>query len=255
MLNKISLCICFFVLIALLRSPVNVNAQVTSSGIANSYTLSEPLKAGTIVCIKKSSLGYCDISYDAAVFGVVTDAPAASILENNATASSQLVVKTGTTIVRVTNKAGNIKPGDLMTNSSTPGIAERATHNGFILGQALEEYSLSDEGTILVALNIAQTTAFTDVRSNLLEVIRSGISAPVLTPLAVIRYVLAALILIIAFVLGFVYFGKMARTGVEAVGRNPLASRIIQINIFVNLFLMLIIFSIGLALSYLILTL
>ena len=113
----------------------------------------------------------------------------------------------------------------------------------------------SDEGTILMNINIAQTTSFTDARSNLLEVLRSGISAPVLTPLAVIRYLLAAIVLIASFVLGFIYFGRMARTGVEAVGRNPLASRTIQINIFVNLLLMLIIIGIGLALSYLILTL
>jgi hypothetical protein len=233
----------------------SASAQISSSGIANNYALSEKVPTGSVVCIKQGSLGYCDISYDPAVFGITTDIPAGGFVDQNATDSSALVVKTGDTIVRVTNRAGDIKVGDLLTNSSIPGVVEKATHNGFIVGQSREDYSGTTEGTILMTINIAQTTSFTDSRNNLFEVLRSGIAAPVLTPLAFLRYLLAAFILIVAFVLGFIYFGRMARTSVEAVGRNPLASRIIQFNIIINLLLMLVIFAIGLALSYLILTL
>jgi len=230
-------------------------AQVNSSGIASTYVLSEKILPGSVVCIKQGGIGYCDISYDPAVFGVVTDSAAGALVDNTATESGALVVKEGSTIVRVTTSAGSIKVGDLLTNSNVSGLAQKASHNGFIIGQALQDFSGDGEGTILIALNIAQTTTFTDARSNLLEVIRSGIQAPILTPLAVLRYVLSAFVLIVAFILGFVYFGRMARTSVEAVGRNPLASRTIQLNIIINLALMLVIFSIGLALSYLILTL
>lgn len=240
---------CFFVLTS------DIHAQVTSSGVASMYALSEPIKAGSVVCIKPGGIGYCDISYDSAVFGIVTATPAGAFVDNAATTSAALVAKEGNVIVRVSNRAGDIKVGDLLANSSVLGVAEKASHNGFIIGQALENYSNAEEGTILATINISQTTSFTDARSNLFEVLRSGISAPILTPLAVIRYVLAALILITAFILGFIYFGRMARTGVEAVGRNPLAARTIQLNIIFNLFLMFVIFIIGLALSYLILTL
>ncbi len=232
-----------------------IRAQVSSSGIATTYTLSEKIPNGSVVCIKQGGIGYCDISYDPAVFGIVTDSSAGAMVDNTATASGALVVKEGNTLVRVSASAGAIKVGDLLTNAKEAGLAQKASHNGFIIGQALQDFSGEGEGTILIALNIAQTTSFTDARNNLLEVIRSGIQAPILTPLAVLRYVLAAFILIVAFILGFVYFGRMARTSVEALRRNPLASRTIQVNIIVNLFLMLIIFSIGLALSYLILTL
>lgn len=231
------------------------NAQVTASGIAKMYTLTTKAPAGSVVCLNnEAGIGFCELSYDPQVFGIVVDTPAGAITDNNPGTNSALIVKDGTAPIRVTNAAGDIKIGDLLTNSSTPGLAQKALHNGFIIGQAMENYSSAEEGTIMMTVHIAQTTSFTDARSNLLEVLRSGLAAPILTPLAVLRYVLAALVLIIAFILGFVYFGRMARTSVEAVGRNPLASRTIQLNIFINLILMLVIFSIGLALSYLILT-
>lgn len=235
--------------------PYPVFAQVTSSDIANMYELQERLPTGSVLCLKLGNLSACTNDYDTGLFGVVTDFPAGAVADREPTETSMLVAKTGKTMIRVSTQNGDIQVGDLLTSSSTPGVAEKATRNGYIVGQALEEYSGDEEGLILSTVTVQQTTAFTDVRTNLIELLREGLAAPILTPLAVLRYVLAAFVLVAAFILGFVYFGRMARTGVEAVGRNPLAARRIQFNIILNLLLMFGIFCIGLTLSYFILVL
>jgi len=63
------------------------------------------------------------------------------------------------------------------------------------------------------------------------------------------------LVTITSFILGFVYFGRVARSGVEAIGRNPLASRIIQFNMLLHIVMSMVIVLIGLAIAYLILIL
>ena len=58
-----------------------------------------------------------------------------------------------------------------------------------------------------------------------------------------------------SFVMGFVYFGRVARSGIEAIGRNPLASRIIQFNVILHILISIVIVLVGLAIAYLILIL
>ncbi len=238
-----------------LVNPLDIAAQVTSSDIATTYQLTQEVPPGSIICLTETSLGVCSFAYDPAMFGVTTETPTGVFAEIEPQQNSSMVVKSGNTVLRVTNSGGEIRAGDLITSSATPGVGQRASRNGFIIGRALEGFNNSEEGTILVAVHIQQTTAFSDVRSNLLELLRQGLAAPILTPLAFLRYILSAFVLVTAFILGFIYFGKMARTSVEAVGRNPLASRTIQFNIVLNLIFMFIIFSIGFALAYLILVL
>lgn len=244
----------FLTLLIVLLFPTSINAQVTATDVAQYVQLTKDVTNGTVLCFLKDGIGPCTNNYDSGIYGISTDNPASSISENaQALPNSFFVVQRGTALVRVSTINGDITTGDFLTSSDTEGVAQKATDNGFVLGQALEDFNGSGEGIIQVSLNIHQTTAFADVRSNLFELIRKGISAPVLTPLSVLRYLLSTVVLLTSFVLGFVYFGRMARVGVEAVGRNPLASRTIQINIVVNIFVMLIIFGIGLALAYLIL--
>lgn len=241
-------------LILLLVFPASAKAQVTSSSIATTYTLSEQYPGGTVICIKQNALSACESTYDTGVFGVVTERPAGAFTDQLQVENPTYVVNSGRAVIRVVNRGGNIKVGDLLTSSSVAGVAEKANRNGYVVAQALEDYSGDTEGTIFATIDIHQTTTFADVRTNLLELLRQGVAFPILTPLAVLRYVLATVVLVSAFVIGFVYFGRMARTGVEAVGRNPLAMRAIQFNVVMNILIMFGVFCIGLALAYLILT-
>jgi hypothetical protein len=80
-------------------------------------------------------------------------------------------------------------------------------------------------------------------------------ASPFLTPLTSLRYILAVMITVIAFFLGFRTYGRIAGSGLEALGRNPLAAKAISISIIFNIFLAGLIVIAGLALSYLVLVL
>lgn len=188
------------------------------------------------------------------MYGVVSNDPAAAF-DSDTVEGGYLVVSSGKAKVRV---RGEVISGSLITSSDIAGVGIQADRNGYMLGTALEDFrpaSAEGEGTILVSINIHPTNVFTDDRSNLLEVVRQGLAAPLLTPLSALRYVLAALVTITSFVLAFIYFGRLAKTAVEAIGRNPLAHRTIQATVFVHIIITLIIAGAGLAIAYLILSL
>jgi len=232
------------------------NAQ-TSSGVAISIPISDKnAKDGSI--ISSSTKGYIlsSVSYDPSIYGVITEDPSVFI-ENVNLSGTKPVITSGKAYVTVSTINGEIEVNDFITTSEIKGVGQKAKINGFVLGTALEGYSEPDRnkiGKILVSINPRYNAAFT-AQGNLLQLLRSGLDAFPLAPLASFRYILAAIIVIITFVLGFMYFGKVARTGVEALGRNPLAGRSITLGILFNLILTLAIMAIGLAIAYLILVL
>lgn len=234
------------------------DAQVTSTSISTPVQINEgEVENGSVVCTNTEGFKLCDTIADGSLAGVVSTEPLGSIeitdLEN-----TYPMVTEGIVAVRVSALAGNISAGDLITSSEIPGVAEKAVRNGYVLGTALEDFAPSnpeDQGLILVSLNIHPAIGIAGFRSNLLDALRSGSAASILEPLASLRYILAAAVVVISFVLGFVYFGRVAREGVNALGRNPLASRSIQISIVMNIMLMIVIVLVGLGLGYLILVL
>ena len=191
------------------------------------------------------------------MYGVVNDNPNAAFVTD--AEGSKFVVTTGIASVRVTSSNGEISIGDLVTSSETPGVGQKATQNGFVLGAALSEFKPSGgeaEGTVNVSLNIRATNEVTtDAGSDLLATLRQGLTSVFLTPLAALRYISAGLIVLAAFVLSFVYFARIAKAGVEAIGRNPLSSRTIQSGVVLHVLLSMVIIAAGLGIAYLILTL
>lgn len=232
-------------------------AENVSTGIAYPIPAETNLETGFLVCSGKAGYLLCDQAYDPRLAGVTTTNPAANFQNQNLT-SYWLILDSGTAKVRVSGEAGAITAGNLLTTSTKPGIAIKATHNGYVLGTALEDFAADTAettGLISASLHIHPTTAFTDIRSNLLEALREGLAAPILTPLAALRYMLAALVVIISFILGFIYFGRVAKAGVEAIGRNPLAGRTIEFTVLFHIILTIVIVLVGFALAYLILVL
>ncbi len=232
------------------------NAQITSSSVAYEIDLPVDTPEGTVICSYQDEYRPCSTSYDSGIVGVVTRNPSAAFINQAVTDEERVLIATGgQTVIRVSNSSGPISVGDLITSSTDPGIATLAVQNGSVIGRALESYDSSEAGTILADIYIHYTLAFTDDRNNLLEILRQGISAPVITPLAVLRYMFAGLVLIAAFVMSFMYFGRISRSSIEAIGRNPLGTRFIQLNLILNLLLMFLFVAAGLGLSYLILIL
>ena len=245
--------------------PHSVSGQATSSGIAISVPIdSENVVNGHVICSpeKQSEEGsggfvLCENEFDPALYGVVSDTPAAAF-EAEGEKPTRLVQSFGNVQVRVSSINGNIAEGNPVTSSTIPGVAQKADRNGYVLGTALEEWESdnSDEtGLILMSLNIHAASGLSGARSDLLQALRQGITAPIFEPLSALRYILAAAMILISFSLGFIYFGRVAKTGIEAMGRNPMAGRMIQMSVLFNIIVTVIIVLIGLAIAYLILIL
>lgn len=237
-----------------------INAQVGTSGLAFPIELSEDLNInGIVLCSNVEEFAACDQSYDPSVYGIVTTEPSVALeMEDEGEQGSALVISSGVAKVRVSTVNGNISKGDFLTTSELSGIAQKADKNGYVLGSALEDYENEDSeqiGTVLVALNIHPAAGLTGARSDLLIALRQGLRAPIFDPLDSLRYFLAALIVLMSFGLGFVYFGRVGKTGVEAIGRNPLASKMIQLSVIIHVVVTIVIILVGLFLAYLILIL
>ena len=239
-------------------SQQSIAQEITSSGTGLSLSIvGDDALDGQIVASSPEGYVITGIPYDSNLYGVVTDTPAIS-MEDIDDPTTRLVTRTGTTYVLVSNANGEIKKNDFITSSRTPGVGQRADRNGMILGIAQENFNSSgsnDAGKILVAINPHYNASFLDSRLNLLELLRTAADPSTLTPLTSLRYLMAAGIVLISFGFGFIYFGRVAGNGVEALGRNPLASRTIQLSLLFNLGLMIAIMLIGLTIGYFILTL
>lgn len=227
----------------------------TSSAVAVSVAIEgEGIEDGHIVCSQAGGNKLCDTEYDSSVLGVVTTEPVIFV-RNRGLEGSYPLATSGKAFVKVTNSAGNISIGDFITTSTTAGVGQKATRSGYVVGSALQPYDGSGEAKILVSIGVRPAIVVEGIRGNLLETIRQGLASVYLTPLSALRYMLALVVTAVAFTLGFMYFGRVAKTGVEAVGRNPLASRTIQLSVIFNIILTAVIMLAGLGLAYLILIL
>lgn len=248
----------FFLLGLFILSSAQTYGQNKSIGTAFSIVISDKnVKDGNIIVSTPKGYGLTATAYDSNMYGVYTQEPAI-FLQNTEDSEAKPVTTSGKVYVLVSSINGNIKKNDFITTSTISGIGQKATRNGMILGTALEDYSNSDQkatGKILVAVNPHFNASFADTKTNVLEVLRNASDPTTLTQLTSLRYVIAAGIALISFGIGFVYFGRVTSSGVEALGRNPLASRMIQLNLVLNLALMVVIIIVGLGLGYMILIL
>lgn len=227
-----------------------------SSGYAITIPLIDSdVGGGDVICSVEDGFKKCEGEYDTSMYGVVVD-ESSVYLEDQELENYRLVLKEGIARVRVSVINGSIEEGDYLTSSNLPGVAQKATRNGYVLGVALEGFDPSDQdsvGFIQIVINIHPEAKFSSGGSNLLQFIRQGLSVPLLEPIASLRYLLAVLMVLISFTLGMIYFGRSSRAGIEAVGRNPLAKRVIQFTVLINIVLTIVIVLVGLGIAYLIL--
>jgi hypothetical protein len=227
----------------------------TNSGIATYVKVNDKnVQDGDIIKFTQNGYKKSDTAYETSIFGVVVKNPAMS-LESDKIPNAIPVVSTGKTFVRVTAQNGVIKTGDLITTSTIPGVGQKATENGYVVGTALEDYKdTSKLGKIVMQLNITFNGVSSNKATNLLSTFRLALSSPYLTPLNALRYIFATGIVLVALFMSVTYFGRMATTGVEALGRNPLAGRSITVGIVINVSLGIGIIILAIAVAYLILT-
>lgn len=257
-LPKISLLLIVLTLLSTVASNgAFVFAEDLNQGVAIPTPIEGEVKEGDVICAKEGKYSLCNEEYSTGIFGVMTTHPSAEFTQPPAEGLYP-VVSSGKVPVKVTAANGPIESGSFITTSEKSGVGMRAKLNGFVLGTALDSFNPSnadDTGTINVLISIHPTSKLGTGSANLLALVRKGLTFTVLDSLGSLRYLLAALVLIISFVLGFIYFGRVARAGVESLGRNPLAGRSIQLSVFFNILLTIVIMTIGVVVAYLILVL
>lgn len=245
-----------FLIALLLFVAVSFNAHALSEISVAVEIFGQNVQAGHIVSLNNENYVLSFSTTNPNLFGVVTDDPVLSIQSQNIE-NPYFITTSGEAYVKVTGLNGNIEEGDFVTASSIPGVGQKATNSGQVLGRALESITFedpNDQTEILVFINITSAFIGEEIAKDLIGVLRSGFQVPFLTPLASLRYILAAVIAVVSFFIGFSSFGRISTNSIEALGRNPLASRIIKSAIFLNFIFTIGIMGIGLVISYLILT-
>ena len=249
------LLICF--LLGSFLSPQSVNASaVTSIGVATNLPIQgKNIEDGDIVIATIKGYFLSSREYDPELTGVVTLHPAISLKTSNEKGAYP-VVNVGTVNVKVVGVNGDIKKGDFITTSKIPGAGMKVTRSGFILGTALQDTKFSsktDVKLVPVTLNMHFLQLGDPIKSSLMDILSLSRIATYDQPVKVFQYVIAAFIVIASFTTGFLIFAKVVNTGIQAIGRNPLAGRMIQLSIVFNVCLIIIILMSGLVMAYVVL--
>lgn len=264
MVTKTS-CFLFFLLGALtflIKTPIIVKAQQLGVGVAQYILVNEEVETGDIISVEGGTYKKSKKENDSQVIGVVNLNPAVSIKYND-DKNSVPILDSGETPVKVTTKNGNIKVGDLITTSTTPGIGVKSIKSGFTIGVAKENYENSNKDevrTILIQVNphfsiSGNSDTEAKVEQSIMDIFSLSAIAAYESPTKAFKHIVAALILLIAIVFGFFTFGRVATYGIEAVGRNPLAKKSIGIGMAINVFITIAIIFAGLIIAYLIMVL
>lgn len=247
----------------LLLLPINnVYAQqvasdsgLSSLGIATYYEIKDATpEDGDIVSSSDNGYVLSQAEYDPLAIGVVTLTPAIA-LTTVPNPNAVAVTSTGITAVKVNAQNGAIRKDDYITTSKTPGVGMKADKGGYVIGTAIDEFNSDnpDEvGLIAVSLNLHYFNAKPTVNAQLKDIFNLSAIAATEEPSVFLKYLIAALVIIIAFVFGFLSFARTANNGITALGRNPMAGKIIQFGIFLNVLITLGIIGAGLVIAYLI---
>lgn len=229
-----------------------------SLGVARMVEVADKdVKDGSILSSGQKGAIQTIVPYDSQILGIVSR-DAAIILNNTISANAVPVISTGTVYILVSNRDGDIKKGDLLTSSTIPGVAVKATKDGFVIGSALEDYTNSNKneaGIIVASLDLHYFNSKPVFPGSLSDVFKLVLLPTKEGPGPIFKYIMAGIVVLGSMVLGFLSFGRAAAKGVEALGRNPSASRIIHLGIIFNVTITVAIALAGLVVAFLILRL
>lgn len=232
--------------------------QEFTPGIAKYYPIEGDVSDGTLISFHEGAYQKSVEEYDSEVIGVIAENPAVSI-NSRISEKSYPVVDSGSVLVKVSTANGVIETGDKLTTSLIPGVAMKSVTEGPSIGIARESFDPADDkeiGKILVDLQLNYTYSKynkeydqekflnTNPLTRLFDYYRTS---------TVLKFITASLVVLISFIFGFITFRKIASKGLEALGRNPLASKIIIFNLTMNTFITIMIVTSGFILAYIIL--
>lgn len=238
----------------------NTTQQVNGAatlGVAQMVIVKDPnIKDGSILSSTDKGAVLSTTPYDSQVIGVVSRD--AGIILTSDVGGTVPVISNGTVYVLVSTQQGPIKKQDVLATSTIPGVAASAVKSGYVLGYALEDYTEKDPkkiGKIAVNLSLHYYNSKSTFFGTLTDIFKIAILPTKDSPAPIFKYIVAAVVVLGSFALGFVSFGRTAAKGVEALGRNPSASATIHLGIIFNVSIVVIIILAGLTVAFLILRL
>lgn len=237
----------------------NQAGNEASLGVAHLYDIqAEDVQDGSLVSSSENGAILSTIPYDGQILGVVARDAGIIISSDDVSEDAVPVISNGQVYVLVSSQEGEINTGDVITSSTIPGVAVKANKSGYVLGYAMEDYNDPDGskvGKIVVNLNLHYFNSRSTLAGTLTDILKLAVLPTKEAPTALFKYIVAALVVLLSFLLGFLTFGRMAAKGVEALGRNPSASATIHLGIIFNVSIVIMIILVGLVVAFLILRL
>lgn len=219
-------------------------------------TQEKNVKDGSIMSTAPGGAKLSTIPYDPQVLGVVSR-DAAILFETNENGGVP-IISSGKVYMLVSTKEGAIKKGDLLASSTTPGVGAKATKSGYVLGTALEDVVTNDPTQvekIAVDLDLHYFNSKPTFAGTLSDILKVALFPTKEAPSPIFKYIVAGGVVLGSILLGFLSFSRTAAKGVEALGRNPAASKIIHLGIIFNITIVIVIILAGLTVAFFILRL
>lgn len=219
----------------------------------------------------KSTLERSRETGDARLYGVLVEKP--EIVYR--TRPDIPIARSGTAMVNITNFGGPILVGDFITSSPIAGKGAKASQlTGYMIGVALENFDGTGgtdiqgpngsvkSGRINVAIGIGPASpVLIRAGGGALGFFRQVVNAvwynisTSRTVERLIRFLLAAILVLLVIYISYRTFGRNITKGIEAIGRNPLAKSSIQAMIILNVALIFIVSLGGVVLALVIISL
>lgn len=248
--------ICFIFLsgLSLVFSTVAL-AQEKSLEVTTVYDIADnqAIDGDILVFDKSKGLVRAKAANDPRLFGIVQVNPL--LLVRRVDNSGTPLIRSGVAVVNATTANGNIVAGDYLTSSEIAGAGQKSTLSGYAIGVALDPLDEKNgqafkfqgkqiySGKINLAVRI-EYVEITSARSfnRLFSYLGVGLLGNIQDPdkyIQTFRYLVAALVVIISFLTGFLTFARSIPKSIEAIGRNPLAAPSIRFSIIINIILVI----------------
>lgn len=254
-------------------------ARAMAQNVTQGYQSDTSLQQGIIVELKPgdaTKVKPLSQESETNMLGVVVAANDAPVSLSENVDKQQIYVATyGQYDVLVSNQNGEIKQGDTITISSVDGVGMKgdASHQ-VVLGKATESFDGMSNvqstakittnggaqrtitlGRIAVNINVAHNPEYHPVTAQAGVPSFLAAAAEVVTdkPVGAVRIYASLLVLLIATVIAGSLLYAGVRTGMTAIGRNPLAKKSIIRNLLQVTIIAMIVFTIGIIAVYLLL--
>ncbi len=251
-----------------------------SGEVTQTYNAEPSVQIGMLVKLKdKGGDTIIPVNSDKAedILGVVIPANNAKIVLTSETAKQKqvLVANTGPMSVLVSNQNGPVKSGDYLSVSAVAGVAMKADEGQqFVIGRATSDFNgtsgiigslkLKDTlgkennvsiGRVKVDLRIASNPLFQKSASFVPAFAAKAAASIADKPVSVARIYLGMAVLGVTATITSIVMYSGIRSGMIAVGRNPLSKKSIMRSLFQTVIAGLIIFLAGVFAVYLLLKL